>query len=62
MHLLYFGNSLFLVSPIVCRGIVLSSNSVVKFVMILYISFAALLLRKRATKMTDNFECFLAVV
>ena len=35
-------NSLFLVSPIVCRGIVLSSNFVAKFVVILYINFAVI--------------------
>ena len=29
-----------------CRGIVMSSNYVVKFVVILYISFAVILLRK----------------
>ena len=42
-----------------CRGIVLSSNSVMTFVVILYISFAVILLRKRARKRLINFECFL---
>ena len=59
--LLLIHYSLFL--PIRCRGIVLSSNSIVKFVVILYISFAVILLRNRARKLTYKlFECFLAVV
>ena len=36
-----------------CAVIVLSSNSVAKFVVILYMYFAVILLRKRARKLTD---------
>ena len=43
-------NFLFNVSPIVCRSNVMSSNSVMKFVVVLYISFAVIFAEEKSKK------------